>query len=293
VRALRKDGQSVGWPNVRRRFQIFKESDDVERMRRACVLAAATLREVERMIGPGITTQAIDDLVHEHTLDHGAYPAPLNYPQPPTDPRNPVIASGAFPRSVCTSVNQVVCHGIPSAKQVLRDGDIVNVDVTSLLDGFYGDTSKTFCIGEVAPEAKRVVEAARHSLWLGISQVRAGHHTGDIGTAIEAYAEAELGMSVVREYCGHGIGRVFHADPQINHVRTPGGGVRMVAGMCFTIEPMINLGGWRTRLQDDKWTVHTADGALSAQFEHTIRVTREGCEVLTDPALIEGSEFDA
>ena len=262
-------------------------------MRRACVLAAATLRLVESRIKEGMSTLDVDRIAHEFMLDHGAYPATLNYPHSQTDPNAPRIDKGGFPRSVCTSINHVVCHGIPSKNEILKSGDIVNVDVTPMLDGYYGDTSRTFRIGEVSEEAAKVTEIARCSLDIGIEQVRAGVFTGDIGYAIHNYAEIQEKMGVVREYCGHGVGRVFHADPQIAHVARRGRGARMVAGMCFTIEPMINVGSWRTRQHPtDGWTVYTADGTLSAQFEHSICVTRDGAEIMTDYALIEGSEFD-
>ena len=273
-----------------RRLQILKGSDQTA-MQRACTLAAATLEMVASEIREGMTTAAIDRLVLEFTLDHGAYPAPLNYPNERTDPREPTISSGAFPRSVCTSVNEVVCHGIPSEKTVLKSGDIVNVDVTSVLDGFYGDTSKTFLIGEVSDEVRKLVDVAEQSMALGIAEVRPGGTIGDIGAAIQDFAERKLGYGVVREYCGHGIGRVFHADPQIQHTGVRGSGERMVAGMCFTVEPMINMGTWRTRPSRDGWTVYTADGKLSAQFEHTVMVTRDGVEILTDPAKVPSSEF--
>jgi len=247
---------------------------DLERMRVSCKLAADTLVMVGKEIRPGLTTDEINTLVHDYTLEKDAQPSPLNYGGGPDRP--------AFPKSVCTSVNEVVCHGIPG-KHVLKDGDIVNVDVTSLYptqNGFHGDTSATFYIGEPSEEARKVVEVARRSLELGIAAVRHGARLHDIGAAIQEYAEGE-GCSVVRDYVGHGIGRVFHAPPQVPHTGERGTGKRLKAGMVFTIEPMINLGDYRCRTLDDHWTVKTADGRLSAQFEHTICVTREGVEVLT------------
>jgi methionyl aminopeptidase len=238
------------------------------RMREACQLGADTLTMVGPHLKPGITTDDINTLVHDYTIKHGAWPSPLNY--------------NGFPKSVCTSVNEVVCHGIPG-KRVLYDGDIVNVDVTSYLpakNGFHGDTSATFYIGTPSEAAKRVTEVARQSLELGIAEVKEGARIGDIGAAIQTFAEAQ-GCSVVRDYVGHGIGREFHTAPQVPHYGTRGSGKRLKAGMVFTIEPMINLGHYGCELLDDDWTVVTADGSLSAQFEHTIVVTKTGCEVLT------------
>jgi methionyl aminopeptidase len=241
---------------------------DLEKMRAACQLAADTLLMVGERLRAGMTTDDINTLVHEYTLAHGARPSPLNY--------------HGFPKSVCTSVNACVCHGIPGA-EVLKDGDIVNVDVTSFLpakDGFHGDTSATFYIGEPSAQAKKVTEVARRSLELGIAQVKDNARLGDIGAAIQEYAESQ-GCSVVRDYVGHGIGRVFHTAPQVPHFGKRGEGKRVKSGMVFTIEPMINLGDYHTQLLDDGWTVLTADRSLSAQFEHTIVVTQTGCEVLT------------
>jgi methionyl aminopeptidase len=241
---------------------------DLEKMRAACQLAADTLLMVGEQLRAGMSTDAINTLVHDYTLAHGARPSPLNY--------------HGFPKSVCTSVNACVCHGIPGA-EVLKDGDIVNVDVTSFLpakDGFHGDTSATFYIGEPSAQAKKVTEVARRCLELGIAQVKDNARLGDIGAAIQEYAESQ-GCSVVRDYVGHGIGRVFHTAPQVPHFGKRGEGKRVKAGMVFTIEPMINLGDYHTQLLEDGWTVLTADRSLSAQFEHTIVVTETGCEVLT------------
>ena len=241
---------------------------EIKKMREACALAADTLVMVAEHLKPGISTNDINTLVHEYTLEHQAIPAPLNYK--------------GFPKSVCTSLNQVVCHGIPD-DTILKDGDIINVDVTSIFparNGFHGDTSATFYIGEPSPLAKHVVEVARHSLELGLRVVRPGAFVGDIGWAIQQYAEGK-GCSVVRDYTGHGIGRKFHGPPTIPHYGRPGTGPRLRRGMTFTIEPMINLGGYELKHLSDGWTVETRDGSLSAQFEHTIVVTRTGCEVLT------------
>ena len=241
----------------------------LERMRRSCALAADTLLMVGEHLREGMTTEDINALVHEYITSHDAYPSPLNY--------------NGFPKSVCTSVNDCVCHGIPSKRQALRAGDIVNVDVTTLFpakSGFHGDTSATFYIGEPSAEAKRVTEVARRCLELGIAEVREGARIGDIGAAIQEHAERE-GCSVVRDYVGHGVGRIFHMAPQIPHYGERGKGRRLKAGWVFTIEPMINIGGCETELQADDWTVLTADRSLSAQFEHTVLVTKSGVEVLT------------
>ncbi len=249
------------------RIEIMS-SKDLTRMRAACQLAADTLVMVSEHLRPGISTDDINTLVHDYTLAHGARPSPLGY--------------HGYPKSVCTSVNEVVCHGIPNSR-VLVDGDIVNIDVTSYLpekDGFHGDTSATFYIGKPSPEAIKIVEVARRCLEAGVAQVKDGARLGDIGAAIQELAERE-GCSVVRDYVGHGIGRQFHCAPQVPHYGTRGAGKRLKSGMVFTIEPMINLGDYRCELLDDGWTVLTADRSLSAQFEHTIVVTREGCEVLT------------
>ena len=240
----------------------------IDKMRAACQLAADTLLMVGEKLRAGMTTNEIDVLVHDYTLANGAYPSPLNYK--------------GFPKSVCTSPNEVVCHGIPS-KRVLNEGDIVNVDVTSYLPakhGWHGDTSATFYVGEPSEDAKKVTEVARRSLELGIAVVKDGARIGDIGAAIQEYAE-KAGCSVVREYVGHGIGREFHTAPQVPHYFDAKQNKRMKAGWVFTIEPMINLGDWRTEELADGWTVITKDRSLSAQFEHTLLVTRTGCEVLT------------
>ncbi len=244
----------------------IKSPREIELMRKVCHLAAETLLVVGDQIRPGMTTADLDRIVHDHTLSQGARPAPLHYK--------------GFPKSVCTSINDVVCHGIPDAT-VLRNGDIVNVDVTHVFEGFHGDTSATFYIGTPSPQARHVTEVARKALEMGIAEVREGARLGDIGAAIQEYVEAQ-GCSVVRDFVGHGIGRKFHDAPQVKHYGKRGTGERLRAGMTFTIEPMVNLGGWEVEVDPrDKWTVRTADGTLSAQFEHTILVTKSGCEVLT------------
>jgi methionyl aminopeptidase len=245
-----------------------KSPREIEMMRASCQMAAETLLLVGEKLRPGMTTEEINTLVHEDTVRRGGWPSPLNY--------------HGFPKSVCTSINEVVCHGIPGA-QKLRPGDIINVDVTTLYQGFHGDTSATFFVGEVSAEARHVTEVSRRALELGIAVVRDGARIGDIGEAIENYAVAQ-GCTVVRDFVGHGIGRKFHTDPQVPHYKPDAGkpNPRMKAGMTFTIEPMINLGSHEVEVDDkDKWTVRTKDRRLTAQFEHTILVTRTGCEVLT------------
>lgn len=241
---------------------------EIAAMRQACKLAARTLQLAGQMVAPGISTEDINEFVHEHTLSQGAIPAPLNY--------------HGFPKSVCTSVNEVVCHGIPSRSHILKDGDIINIDVTTILDGFHGDTSRTYVVGAASPETRKLVDVTLECLRRGIAQVRPNGRVRDIGGAIQDYAES-FGYGVVREYVGHGVGRVFHEAPQIPHYRSKGANPRLRSGMIFTIEPMINLGTYETILDSfDGWTVRTADGKLSAQFEHTILVTEEGHDVLTD-----------
>lgn len=265
-----------------RNVQIMKNGD-LEKMRAACRLAANILDQACARVEVGTNTEEINAWVHEMTLDAGAYPSPLNYPKGETDPRNPVIKPGGFPKSVCTSINEVVCHGIPKTDDVLQDGDIVNIDVTVTLDGFYGDTSRMVYVGEPSPEARTVVETARECLDLGIKAVRPHGRLVDIGEAIFGHA-TKLGLGVVREYTGHGIGRVFHAEPQVCHYPNFETDCELLPGMTFTIEPMINAGTWRTQLDHtDQWTVYTLDRRLSAQFEHTIVVTEQGAEILTVP----------
>jgi methionyl aminopeptidase len=243
----------------------IKSPKEIDAMREVGQLAAETLCAVAEIIRPGISTEDINTFVHEDTLRRGARPAPLNYK--------------GFPKSVCTSINDVVCHGIPSAR-LLKDGDIINVDVTHIYKGFHGDTSATFYVGTPSADAKRVVEVARRALDIGMEQVKPGARLGDIGAAIQEFAEGH-GCNVVRDFVGHGIGRKFHDEPQVKHWGSWGSGRRLKSGMTFTIEPMVNLGTWKVRILDDEWTAVTEDGALSAQFEHTVLVTERGCEVLT------------
>jgi methionyl aminopeptidase len=241
-------------------------ASDVEAMRTVGRMAGETLVLVARTLRAGMTTEEIDTFVHKDTLRRNATPAPLGY--------------RGFPRSVCVSRNHVVCHGIPSSRERLENGDIVNVDVTTLYDGYHGDTSATFYIGKPSEAARKVTEVSRRCLDLGIAEVRDGARLGDIGAAIQEYAEAN-GCSVVRKFVGHGIGKKFHDEPKVSHVGKRGTGVRLRAGMIFTIEPMINLGDYEVDILDDDWTAVTHDGSLSAQFEHTVLVTRDGCELLT------------
>jgi methionyl aminopeptidase len=248
----------------------IKSNKEIDAMREVGRLAGETLLKVGELVRPGVTTNEINAFVHDDTLKKGARPAPLGYRNGDTPP---------FPKSVCTSVNEVVCHGIPS-NRVLRDGDIVNIDITHLYRGFHGDTSATFYVGKPSDEAKLVTEVARRSLELGIAEVRPGARLGDIGAAIQEFAEAR-GCSVVEDFVGHGIGRKFHDEPKVAHYGERGKGLRLKAGMTFTIEPMINLGTHEVRILDDDWTAVTADGRLSAQFEHTVLVTPAGVEVLT------------
>ncbi len=240
--------------------------DDVVRLRRAGRAAAATLAHVAARLIPGASTADIDRWVREDTARRGGLPSQLGY--------------HGFPAAVCTSVNDVVCHGIPSPRVRLREGDIINVDVTTQLDGFHGDTSATFAIGAISADAQHVIETARRCRDAGIAVVRARARLGDVGAAVDELARA-LGCSVVREFGGHGIGRTMHAEPHIAFTGTRGRGLRLRAGMALTIEPMINLSSPEVVFDGDGWTVRTADGSLSAQFEHTVLVTSDGCEVLT------------
>ena len=241
-------------------------------MRRACQLAARLLDHLEPMVKPGVSTLELNDEAERWTKSHGAKSAPLGYPGGEgTDP---------FPKSICTSVNEVVCHGIPNTKQILRDGDIINIDVTPILNGYHGDTSRTFLVGTVSPQARRLVEVTQESMYRGIQAVKPGARIGDIGAAIQTYAEGE-GFSVVRDFVGHGVHRIFHTEPQIPHYGTAGKGKKLSPGMVFTIEPMINVGGYDVELLPDGWTAVTKDRMLTAQFEHTVVVTKEGVDILT------------
>ena len=247
----------------------FKSDAEIEAIRTSGQLAAATLSKVAEHVRVGVNTLTLNDICHQFIIDHGAIPAPLNY--------------RGFPKSICTSVNEVICHGIPNAEQKLQMGDIINIDVTTIVDGFHGDCSRTFIVGSSAnSEARRVVQCAYDCLYRGIKAVQAGGHVGDIGAAIVNCAD-DYGFSVVREFVGHGIGRDFHEGPQIPHFGNIGKGVELQRGMVFTIEPMINVGTWKSKILDDKWTAVTRDGKLSAQFEHTVAITSNGqVEILTE-----------
>lgn len=249
----------------------LKNADDIAGMRVACRLASEVLDYITPFVVAGITTREVDLLCHQYMTDvQGTLPAPLNY-QPPGYP--------PFPNATCTSVNDVICHGIPGDK-VLKNGDAMNLDITVIKDGYFGDTSRMFLVGEASILAKRLVQATYECMWLGIDQIRPGARLGDIGHAIQRHAEAQ-GYSIVREYCGHGIGKVFHEDPQVLHYGRPGTGLELQAGMIFTVEPMINAGRRDIRTMPDQWTVKTRDRSLSAQWEHTILVTESGYDVLT------------
>ena len=246
----------------------IKTAKEIAKMRTVGRLAAEVLEMIGQHVRPGISTGALDQLCHDHIVKvQDAHPAPLHY--------------RGFPRSICTSVNHVVCHGIPSEKKILKSGDIINIDITVIKDGYHGDTSMMFLVGKVAPHAKRLVEIAQECLYLAIEQVRPGTRLGDIGHIIQQYAEKHH-YSVVRDFCGHGIGRNFHEEPQVLHYGTPGTGLEIKEGMTFTIEPMLNAGKPQVVVsRHDGWTAETCDKRLSAQWEHTLAVSRDGCEVLT------------
>ncbi len=244
----------------------IKTADEQDKMRTAGRLAAEVLDMITDYVKPGVTTGELDRICHEYITEvQGAVPAPLNY--------------RGFPKSICTSVNHVVCHGIPGDRK-LKAGDAVNIDVTVIKDGFHGDTSRMFFAGKPGIQAQRLAEIAFESMWLGIEELAPGKHLGDVGAAIQHHVEKNR-FSVVREYCGHGIGRVFHEDPQVLHYGTPGTGMELRAGMTLTVEPMVNAGKAAVKLLPDGWTVVTKDHSLSAQWEHTVLITESGHEVLT------------
>ncbi len=248
-----------------------KTADEIAKMRVAGRLASEVLDFVTPHIKPGITTEDIDRICHEYMVNvQQTIPAPLNYAPPGYTP---------YPKSICTSVNHVVCHGVPGDKK-LKSGDIVNVDITVIKDGFHGDTSRMFYVGQPSVQARRLCEITYDCMWHGIARVRPGVQLGDIGCAIQRHAE-EKGCSVVREFCGHGIGRKFHEEPQVLHYGRPGTGLTLMDGMTFTIEPMINAGRAEIRGLADGWTIVTKDHSLSAQWEHTVLVTADGFDVLT------------
>jgi len=248
-----------------------KNEDDIRKMRVAGKLAAEVLDFITPHVQPGVTTEEIDRLCHDYMVNvQDTIPAPLNYAPPGHAP---------YPKSICTSINNQICHGIPSDR-VLKKGDVVNIDITVIKEGYHGDTSRMFYVGEPSIQAKRLCEITYQSMWKGITEVRPGARLGDIGFSIQQFAESH-GFSIVREFCGHGIGKVFHEEPQVLHYGKKGTGLELKEGMTFTIEPMVNAGKKDIRMMPDGWTVVTKDRSLSAQWEHTILVTKKGYEVLT------------
>ena len=245
----------------------IKTQEDIKKMRIAGKLAAEVLEMITPFVKPGISTEKLDDICHDYIVENQkAIPANVGY--------------RGFEKTLCTSINQVVCHGIPSANNILRDGDIINIDVTVLKDGWHGDTSKMFLVGKTKPHNERLVKVTQECLYKAIDLVKPGATLGDIGHAIQTHAEKNY-YSVVEDYCGHGIGEIYHEEPQVLHYGSPGQGTEIVEGMSFTIEPMLNLGTKYTKILSDGWTVETKDGKNSAQWEHTLAVTTAGCEVLT------------
>ena len=245
---------------------VIHGPDDFEGMRRAGHLAAETLDFITPAVEPGVTTEYLDRLCHDYIVEREAVPAPLNY--------------RGFPKSICTSVNHVVCHGIPSDRKILAEGDVINIDVTVILDGWHGDTSRMFYVGKPKVKAQRLVEVTYEAMMRGIETVRPGATLGDVGHAIQSFAESHR-FGVVRDFCGHGLGRVFHDAPSVLHYGRPGTGVVLREGMFFTVEPMINAGRPDVKILDDGWTAVTRDKSLSAQFEHSIGVTADGYEIFT------------
>lgn len=247
---------------------IIKSAEQIEGIRKSSKLAGETLVYIEEFVKEGVDTEYLDSLIKKYIEDHGAVPATMNY--------------NGYPKSCCISPNNVVCHGIPSKDTILKNGDILNIDITTILNGYYGDTSKMYTIGEISERADKLIRATKHCLDLGIQQVRPGNYLGNIGFFISRYATSQ-GFSVVYEYCGHGVGVDFHEEPQVDHAAPKNSGPRLKPGMIFTIEPMINEGKPRVKVDMiDGWTARTVDNKLSAQFEHTILVTEKGHEVLTD-----------
>lgn len=246
---------------------IPKNGVELQKMRAAGRLAAEVLDLVTPLVKPGVSTLALNDFCNAHMRKHGAIPATLGYK--------------GYPKESCISLNDVVCHGIPSAGEILKEGDILNIDVTAILDGYYGDNSRMYCVGEVSAEAKKLIDVTYDAMMAGIATVKSGSTLNQIGNAIADVAEPH-GYGIVRDYCGHGLGKKFHEDPMVLHyANSEFAGIKLRKGLTFTVEPMINTGTWRTVLQDDGWTVKTADGGLSAQFEHSIAVTEDGVEILT------------
>ncbi|WP_293121404.1 type I methionyl aminopeptidase [Okeania sp. SIO1I7] len=250
---------------------VLLSTRELEKMRRVGKLAANLLNHLEPMVQPGVSTQQLNDEAENWTQAQGAISAQLGYTPPGHPP---------FTGSICTSINEVVCHGIPNPKQILKDGDIINIDVTPILDGYHGDTSRTFLVGNPSASARKLVKVTEECMIRGIAEIKPGARVGDIGAAIQKYAEAN-GFSVVREMVGHGVGRQFHTEPQIPHYGQRGRGLKLRPGMVFTVEPMLNEGTHNIKTLADRWTVITKDKKLSAQFEHTVAVTEEGVEILT------------
>jgi len=263
---MMNDGNLARQLSAEERQIVLHGAEAFEGMRRAGQLAAETLDFITPHVAAGVTTEELDRLCHDFIVERAARPAPLGYK--------------GFPKSICTSINHVVCHGIPSPDKKLADGDIINIDVTVILDGWYGDTSRMFMVGKPKVKAKRLVEVTFEAMWRGIEQVKPGNTLGDVGHAIQSFAE-KAGFSVVRDFCGHGLGRVFHTAPSVLHYGRPGTGLVLRPGMFFTIEPMINAGRYEVLILKDEWTAVTRDKSLSAQFEHSIGVTETGYEVFT------------
>lgn len=254
----------MGYPIPPRRLLL--NAEQIQGIKESAKITVAILDKLEEMVKPGITTQEIDDFVHKYTTDNGGIPAPLNYQ--------------GFPKSCCTSINDVIAHGIPNAKTKLKEGDIVNIDITTILNGYYSDASRMYYVGEVSEEAKQLVEVTKECMYAGIDAVKPYRPVSDIGNVINDIAD-KYNYGVVRDLCGHGVGINFHDEPLVEHYRQKRPTMIMVPGMVFTIEPMINRGTWRGRTLADNWTFITQDGRLSAQWEHTVLVTEDGCEILT------------
>ena len=247
---------------------IIKTQDQIDGIRKSSKLAGEVLIYIDEFVKEGVNTEYLDQLIHKYIVDHGAISATMNY--------------NGYPKSCCISPNEVVCHGIPSSDTILKNGDILNIDITTILNGFFGDTSKMYTVGSITETAQKLINATKHCLDLGIQQVKPGNYLGNIGYVIARYATSQ-GFSVVYEYCGHGVGIEFHEEPQVDHSASKNSGPKLKPGMIFTIEPMINEGKPRVRVDEkDGWTARTVDSKLSAQFEHTILVTETGHEVLTD-----------
>ncbi len=259
-------GQPAKMPDAETNSIVIHNERDFEAMRRAGRLGAETLDYITPHVVPGVSTEELDRLCHDFIVEHGAVAAPLNY--------------RGFPKSICTSINHVVCHGIPSDRKILRDGDIMNIDVTVILGGWHGDTSRMYFLGSPSVKARRLVDTTYEAMMRGIEAVRPGATLGDIGHAIQSFAEGAR-FSVVRDFCGHGLGRIFHTAPSVLHYGRPGQGLTLREGMFFTIEPMINAGRFDVKLLEDGWTAVTRDRSLSAQFEHSIGVTAQGYEIFT------------